>query len=144
MQTLQFRQLFLFFSWLITVFGLVITQYSAIAMHMPVCPLCWYQRVCLYPLVIILGIGAYNDDYKVIRYALPLTIIGALFALYHYAEQMIPGFAPIGFCSSSGVHCNNIHFQWLGYITYPMLSFMAFVAISVLLVISRRLSKNAT
>jgi disulfide bond formation protein DsbB len=128
-------RLTLYIAWLIALLCLVITIFSSEVFHLPVCHLCWYQRICLYPLAIILGIAAFADDTKVVKYALPLSILAILFALYQYLQQMIPNFAPIQLCGS-GPDCSDIHFKWLGFITYPFLSMCAAIAISILLILA--------
>ena len=49
----------------------------------PPCVLCWYQRICLYPLVAILTVGILRGDKKVYLYVLPLSISGLIIAIYH-------------------------------------------------------------
>ena len=126
----------LFFAWVISLSALIITLYSSEIRNVPVCHLCWYQRIMLYPLAIILGIAIFRDDLKIYIYALPLSLIGALFALYQYLLQMFPKFAPISFCST-GPSCSDIHLQIFGFITFPLLSLIAALLISALLLISK-------
>ena|SRR3990167_2464806 len=135
------RNYALYFAWLIAVVSLLVTLYSSEVLHMPVCHLCWYQRIALYPLSIILGIAAYYNDTKICKYALPLAIISMLFALYQYLMQMIPGFAPIELCGV-GPSCAETHFKLLGFMTYPLLSFMAALFIAILLLTSRYMRIN--
>ncbi len=135
------RQLSLFFAWLIALIALIATLYSSEILNMAVCHLCWYQRICIYPLVILLGIGAFRDDRNVVIYALPLAILGACFALYQYLQQMIPGFALIELCGA-GPSCSDIHFKLFGFITFPFLSLIASLAIAFLLLLSIRSSRG--
>ena len=132
------KQIGLFLAWLTALIAMIVTLYSQYVLAIPPCPLCWYQRTALYPLVIILGIAAYRGTTDIIPYVITLPVISAVFALYQYAEQMIPGFAPIQFCSTSSVQCSNIHFKWLGFITYPLLSFVASIVILALLLIANQ------
>ena len=131
----------LYFAWLIALLALMGSLYSSVILHLPVCDLCWYQRVCIYPLVIILGIATYRHDLAIIKYAIPLAILGALFALYQYLEQMIPGFSPLALCSPTGPDCSHIHFKWLGFITYPFISLIACVGI-IFFLLSARGARN--
>lgn len=131
------RQCCLLLSWLIALSAVTLTLYSSIVLLMPTCNLCWYQRICLYPLVIILGIGAYQNDKRSIVYALPLAIFGALLALYQTILQWLPSLEPIGVCGL-GPKCSDIHLQLFGFITYPMLSFFASVAVIMLLSLAWR------
>ena len=122
----------LFLAWLIALMALLSTLFASEILHWPVCVLCWYQRIALYPLVILLGIAAFKNDPYIIPYALPFTVIGFLLAAYQYAEQMIPGFAPIELCTQS-VPCSATQFKLLGFITLPFLSGVACLLIIALL-----------
>lgn len=134
----QTKQFFLFAAWLIALIATLTTLYASEFAHLPVCTLCWYQRLAIYPLVIILGIGTYQNDERSITYAFPFPIIGFFFAIYQYMEQMIPGFAPIDFCSQ-GAQCSTIHVKLLGFITLPLLSALCCVLIFTCLLLA---SKN--
>ena len=78
----QVSQWFLFVAWLIALCAMLFSLYNSEVMGVSVCHLCWYQRICLYPLVLILGVGAFDGDVRVVRYAVGLPLIGAVFALY--------------------------------------------------------------
>lgn len=125
------KRLCLLAAWLIAVFALMATLYSSIVLKMAVCHLCWFQRIFMYPLVLILGLATFFDDFRVRLYALPMALIGAIFALYQYLEQMIPGFAPIKLCGT-GPACSDIHIKFFGFITFPFLSIVAFLLIAAL------------
>jgi disulfide bond formation protein DsbB len=127
----------LYFAWLIAAVGMLATLYGSEIMHLPVCNLCWYQRICLYPLVVILGIACYKNTHDIVSYVLPLPILGMFFSGYQYAEQMIPGFGPIPLCGE-GIPCGDIHFQLFGFITLPFLSLLAFIGLTGLLILSTR------
>lgn len=123
----------LLLAWLIALAALIATLYSSQILKMPVCVLCWYQRIALYPLTIILGIALYRDDCQIGVYTIPLAFLGAIFALYQYLMQMIPSFAPIQLCGSSGPVCSDVHFRLFGFVTYPFLSLVACLMIAGLL-----------
>lgn len=129
------RQLALFAAWLVAVIALVVSLYSSIAQLLPVCHLCWYQRICIYPLVIILGIGAFVDDRRSAVYGLPLSIIAILLALYQYIIQWFPQFESIGICGL-GPKCSDIHVKYLGFITYPFISMIGSLVIAILLILA--------
>lgn len=126
----------LFFAWLISLSALLISLYSSEIQNIPVCHLCWYQRIFLYPLALILGLALFRDDLKIYIYTLPLSLLAALFALYQYLQQRFPNFGPISFCST-GPSCRDIHLQLFGFITFPLLSLVAALLISGLLWVSR-------
>lgn len=122
----------LFFAWLIALVAMLATLFASEFLNWPVCPLCWYQRIAIYPLVILLGMAAYRNDRQIVPYAMPFTVVGFLFALYQYAEQMIPGFEPIHFCKQ-GVSCATTHIKLWGFITIPFLSAVACLIMFTLL-----------
>ena len=128
---------YLFIAWLIALVALIATLFGSEIMHLPVCTLCWYQRIAIYPLVIILGIGAYQNDLNTVKFALPFPILGFIFAAYQYAEQMIPGFSPIKMCQQ-GVACSDIHIKIAGFVTLPFLSMIACLVIFFCLILSQK------
>jgi disulfide bond formation protein DsbB len=58
--------------------------------YFPPCELCWYQRYAMYPLTLLLGLGAWYNDRKVAIYALPLALIGGSISVFHLLEQNFP------------------------------------------------------
>ena len=99
--------------------------------HFEPCRLCWYQRIAMYPLVVILGIAALRRDPRVRRYAMPLAVIGALIATYHYALEWLPSL-DTGACSAT-TPCTIVWFRELGFISLPYLALSAFLLILTLL-----------
>ncbi len=94
------------------------------------CKLCWYQRIFMYPQVILLGIALWKKDRSVARYILVLSIIGAVVATYHYSEQVMAALTPadpLKPCDTTGVSCASSPFFRFGYITIPMMALTAFV-----------------
>ncbi|MBW5444867.1 disulfide bond formation protein B [Cohnella sp. CFH 77786] len=106
------------------------------------CQLCWFQRIFMYPLVLLLGRAAIRDDRGIAGYALPLSVIGAVIASYHYAEQKIPGLADIAPCTA-GVPCNTDYLDWFGIITIPLMALTAFLLIIAFLLLSRKPAEEA-
>jgi disulfide bond formation protein DsbB len=99
--------------------------------HFEPCRLCWYQRIAMYPLVVILGIAAWRRDAGVRRYAVPVAVIGALVASYHYALEWLP-WLDAGVCSAS-TPCSIVWFREFGFVSLPYLALSAFLLIVVLL-----------
>ena len=102
-------------------------------MELPPCVLCWYQRIFVFPLVLILPVGLFPFDAKVIRYALPLAVAGWLVSLFHVL--LVAGWIPerIGPCTQ-GVPCSEVQIEWLGFLNIPLMSFLAFSTMVALLV----------
>jgi disulfide bond formation protein DsbB len=94
------------------------------------CVLCWYQRIAMYPLVLILGVGIIKEDPNIRNYALPLAAIGAGIAFYHYLLQLGIITEKLAPCAE-GISCLTRYETWLGFVTLPLLAFFAFVAVIV-------------
>ncbi len=131
----------LFLAWIIALVSMLSTLFASEILYWPVCILCWYQRIAIYPLVILLGIAAYRDEKIIISYTLPFPVIGFLFAVYQYCEQMIPNFEPIRLCTQT-LPCNTIHLKLLGFITLPFLSGLACVLIFGCLYLARDVKQS--
>lgn len=108
--------------------------FSEIAHYIP-CPLCWYQRIAMYPLVLILLLAALRRDRGAAIYGLVQSLIGAAIALYHYQLEWFPDQAAL---CKQGSLCHVIWFRALGFATIPYLSFVAFCAIATVCAIGVR------
>lgn len=103
--------------------------YSEIAGYEP-CKLCWFQRVLMYPQVILLGIALWKKNGMLTIYnSIALSILGAVIAGYHYLLQI--GIAPELPCAAMGysVSCSQRFVMNFGYITIPMMALTAFTLI---------------
>ncbi|WP_046215488.1 disulfide oxidoreductase [Paenibacillus wulumuqiensis] len=136
MQTSGFKPFlatyYLFLAWIIAILATGGSLYLSDVLKFEPCKLCWFQRIFMYPQVILLGIAAYRSDRRIVSYAMPLSIIGGLIALYHYAEERIPALARVTPCTT-GVPCNQSYFELLGFITIPFMALVAFLIITLLL-----------
>ncbi len=130
----------LFLCWLLVSVSTTGSLFFSYVLEYEPCVLCWYQRICLFPLVLILGAGLFPLDKNVVRYALPLAIAGGVIAFYH--TLLYGGIIPenIQPCSK-GVSCTEKYIELFGFVSIPMLSFFAFSTIvALLLVLKRRTS----
>ncbi|MFP7169936.1 disulfide oxidoreductase [Terribacillus sp. 7520-G] len=127
----------LLFAWITAVAAMLGSLYFSEIMKFVPCTLCWYQRILMYPLAIILGIAFYKNDVRIYKYVLPLSILGILISGYHYLHQKVPALQGASLCSS-GVPCSGYYINWLGFITIPLLAFTAFVIITVSMFILRK------
>jgi disulfide bond formation protein DsbB len=102
--------------------------YSEIAGYEP-CVLCWYQRIFMYPQMIIFGIAMYKKSSEVLVYNLALSVIGLLLAAYHYYGQIFnAGSLPcavLGYSAS----CSQRFVMTFGYITIPMMAATVFAVL---------------
>ena len=124
-------------SWITSIIATLGSLYFSEVMHFIPCTLCWFQRILMYPLSILLGVGVYYQDRKVYRYVLPLSIIGMFVSLYQYSLQKLPFMEQFEACTS-GVPCSGQYINWLGFITIPLLAFFAFTIITISLIILKR------
>lgn len=141
-QTASTNWTLLFLCWLLVSVSTTISIFFSSVLEYEPCVLCWYQRICLFPLILIFAAGLFPAfDKSVIKFALPLAIVGGLTALYHTLlyEGIIP--ESIQPCSK-GVSCTEQYIELFGFVSIPMLSFLAFsTIITLLLVLKRRTSK---
>ena len=111
----------IFLAWLVAAVSTLAALFLGEVMNLPICVLCWYQRIFMFPLALILPIGLFPYDRNVVRYALPLATLGACFAIYHQLliARIIP--ASLKPCTQ-GVPCTETAIQWFGFVTIPLLS----------------------
>jgi disulfide bond formation protein DsbB len=127
----------LFLSWLIALGASLGAIFIGEVMGQTPCLLCWWQRVFMFPLAIMLGVGVLKPDDGAFRYGLPLSLLGAGVAAYHsllYADILSEAMRP---CTQTGPSCTDAAMTVMG-LPLPYLSLSAFVAITGLLFLSRR------
>lgn len=127
----------LFACWMIASVSTLGSLFFSEIMGFQPCVLCWYQRIAMYPLVLILPVGMFPIDLNVVRYALPLSLLGTLLALFHLL--LVAGYIPesIKPCVQ-GVPCSEVQIEWFGFVTIPLLSGLSFLLISALLILIHR------
>jgi len=109
--------------------------FSNVLMYPP-CVLCWYQRICMFPLFIALIVGILNKDKYTHSFILPPALIGWVIAFYHnllYYKIIPDDLAPC----STGVSCTTKFIEYFGFVTIPFLSFTAFTVILFLMIVRR-------
>ncbi|ALO34780.1 2-oxoglutarate dehydrogenase [Colwellia sp. MT41] len=127
----------LFFAWILATSGTLISLFFSEIVQLPVCVLCWYQRIALYPLVIMLPLALFPFDVKIIRYASPLVLLGWFVALFHVL--VVAGLIPEGVQPCvQGIPCSETHFTLLGFLNIPVMSLLTFSLIALLLFLSKK------
>lgn len=127
---------FVFGCWVIASASTLGALFFSEVMELPPCVLCWYQRIFMFPLVLLLPLGLFPFDRKIVRYALPLALCGWLISLFHLL--LVSGFIPESMTPcTQGVPCKEVQIQWLGFVSIPLLSFVAFSVISALMIAAR-------
>jgi disulfide bond formation protein DsbB len=128
----------LFVAWILATSGTLISLFFSEIVQLPVCVLCWYQRIALYPLVIMLPLALFPFDISVIRYAMPLVLFGWFFALFHVL--VVAGIIPEAAQPCTlGVPCTETHLTLLGFLNIPVMSLMTFSLLGMLLVLTKKL-----
>ena len=117
--------------------------FSEIANFVP-CELCWYQRICMYPLSIITLLAALAGDYRVARYLLPLPVVGACVSVYHLlVENGVVGQSSACFVSAPG-GCATKWINEFGYVTIPTLALTGFALCFAFLLLGALPAPSAT
>lgn len=112
---------------LIAMFGSL--YFSEIRQYEP-CVLCWYQRIVMYPFVVLLGIATVKKDYAIAFYTMILSAIGGSISLYHFGIQKLSFLADVA-PACGRVPCTSDYINWLGFITIPFLALIAFIIVFV-------------
>jgi disulfide bond formation protein DsbB len=126
-----------FGAWSIAAASTLGAMFFSAVMELPPCTLCWYQRIFMFPLALILPVGLFPFDRRVVRYALPLALVGWGIAVFHVllAAGVIP--ESVQPCTQ-GVPCSEEQIVWFGFVTIPLLSVLAFTAVNALLFAAHR------
>lgn len=117
-------------AWVVSFFATTGSLFYSEILKLPPCVLCWYQRIFMYPLVLIIGIGIVKKDKNIPLYALVMSVVGGVIALFHYLLQM--GIIPDALAPCvQGISCTSRLIQYFGFVTIPFMSLVAFVVIAV-------------
>ncbi|HJS27602.1 MAG TPA: disulfide oxidoreductase [Actinomycetota bacterium] len=120
-------------AWVVALVATLGSLYYSEVAHLPPCTLCWYQRIAMYPLAIVLAIAALRSDFGIRRYVLPIVAIGAAISAYHYQLERFPSQTTLA-CSVD-VPCTTLWVWQLHYISIPFMALSAFALIATLLLI---------
>lgn len=127
----------LLLAWLVALAATAGALFIGEVMLMVPCQLCWYQRIFMFPLALILGMACFSEDRRGAVYALPLALGGTAMAGYH--TLLVAGLIPKAWLPcSAGVSCADQRLEILNGIQIPWLSLAAFAAISLLLTLFLR------
>lgn len=130
----SFNELLPYAAWLLALLSVAGSLFFSEVMDLPPCVLCWYQRIAMYPLVLIIGVGIAVKDASWKKYALPLALAGLAIAVYH--NLIYYGIIPESLTPcTQGVSCSERQIEWFGFITIPMMGLASFLLISVFIFI---------
>jgi disulfide bond formation protein DsbB len=126
----------MWFAWTVAAVSLLGSIYfSEVADFVP-CNLCWYQRIAMYPLAVVLAIAAARKDVAVRRYVYPLAGIGIVFATYHHFLQLYPSIET-GVCGTD-VSCVRRDIWEYGFVSFPLMALTGFLLVVALLAVAAR------
>lgn len=131
----SFEGLGLGLAWLLAAGATVGSLYYSEVAHIPACDLCWYQRIAMFPLVVILGVAVFRRDARARVYAIPLAVIGAGLAAYHHLIQQFPELE-VGACSVD-VPCTTAYVWKFNFVSLPLMGLVTFGAIVAVLLLDR-------
>ena len=128
----------LFTAWMVALVATAGSLFFSYVMEFAPCVLCWYQRIFLFPLVIVLARGLFPFDRGAVKFALPLAALGWVVAAYH--NLVYEGIVPESLqpCAK-GVSCTQEDLNLFGLFSIPALSLLAFTTLAgILIALDRR------
>lgn len=125
----------LYAAWIIACLATLGSLYFGEIRNHIACALCWYQRIAMFPLAIILGIAAFRNDYRIISYVLPLSLLGLLFALIQVMLQYAPSSFLEAFCTGDTCVVKSSIF---GAHELAFVSLIGFILLNTVLFMSRK------
>jgi disulfide bond formation protein DsbB len=132
----------LWVAWLVATVATLGSLYLSEIAHFTPCPLCWYQRIAMYPLVVLLGIAAVRRDTNIRPYVITQAGIGAVIAAYH---SWIQAFPPVGgstFCTADAP-CTARYIWEFGFVSIPFMALCGFLTIVVFTLLAGRRTSPA-
>ncbi len=129
-------------AWATATFGMLCSLYLCEGRGWTPCFLCWYQRICLWPLSLILGVAWFRRKGDVAAFVLPQAVLGLALASYQVLIQEVSGRDVLGICRA-GPDCARKIAIGLGPISIPMLSWTAFAIVVTALALVRRDPRSA-
>jgi len=125
----------IYLSWLVSIIATTGSLYFSNILDLPPCTLCWWQRICMLPLIVLFAIGFIKKDPNCIWYTSPLISLGLIISSYHnllYYGLIEKSITPC----TAGVSCTSKQIEWFGFITIPLLALIAFTLLTLLSIYS--------
>lgn len=126
------KHLILYAAWIVSIVAFLGSITFSEVLKLTPCKLCWIQRIFMFPLVFIIGVGIIFKDEKIPFYVLPLSLSGLAVSFYHVL--LYRGYLPEaqGFCEA-GISCTTKYIDFFGFLSIPMMSFLGFLIITTLM-----------
>src|SRR5688500_10778766 len=135
------NEFFPYAAWVVSLVATAGSLFFSEVMDLPPCILCWYQRIAMYPLVLLIGVGIATRDPGWKKYALPLALAGLVISIYH--NLLYYGVIPESITPcKEGISCTTVQLEWLGFITIPLMALTAFVLVTVFSLLYRPVREN--
>jgi disulfide bond formation protein DsbB len=132
----------LWLAWLVATVTTLGSLYFSEVAHFTPCKLCWYQRIAIYPLAIVLLVAALRGDRRIGWYVVPVCLVGAAFAAYQTQLQAFPS-QHSSFCSTTEP-C-TVRYVWeFGFVSLPFMALAAFVFIITMTTVVGRYEPSTT
>lgn len=128
------------FAFFLAFMASVASLFLSEVLHFQPCILCWYQRIAMYPQVVLLYVAQLRKERVLTPYLIVVNVIGGLTSLYHYSLHVLPrSIVPILPCSVQygGVPCDKGYDFYFGFMTFPLMAWSVFALITFLLVTSQ-------
>lgn len=124
-------------SFLIVLVSIGVSLYYSDYLGVIPCSLCWFQRIFLYPQIVLFGVALWKkESARIADYSIALSICGGVIALYQDYIQMV-GESPLP-CPASGGDCLQRFLFEFGYVTFPLVAFSAFALLITIMLFVRK------
>lgn len=134
-----------FFAFILSITASLASLFLSEVLHFQPCILCWYQRIAMYPQVVLLYVAQLRQERVLTPYLIVLNVIGSLISLYQYSLHVLPRtIVPILPCSIQygGVPCDKGYDFYFGFMTFPLMAWSVFALIIFLLISSKYIRVN--
>ncbi|MBW3110693.1 MULTISPECIES: disulfide oxidoreductase [Bacillaceae] len=120
----------LFLAWASSLIATLGSLYFSEILKYEPCELCWYQRILMYPMVILLGVAYVRKDFQAALYSTILSGIGLIVSMYHYSIQKV-SFLSESAPACGRVPCTGEYINLFGFVTIPFLALTGFIIIFI-------------
>ena len=134
------RENILYIGWIQAILAMGGSLFFSEILKYPPCVLCWYQRIAIYPMVVLFAVAILRKS-QVYYYAMPILIAGLIISIYHnllYFKIIPEAYAPC----VAGISCTTKFIEYFGFITIPFLALCALIVMIGVLVIDKKYNSN--
>ena len=128
-------------AWAVATTATLGSLYLSEVAKFPPCILCWYQRIAMFPLVVILGVAALRRDRGVKWYVVPVALVGLGISIYHYLVERFPD--SVSFSCSTDVPCSTVWVWKFHFLSIPAMAGLGFALIITLVLLAGSSGRSA-